>query len=226
MPTFTIELFRAIELAPNGDIGLNDYPIFDPAYREPLNQKIIAHYHSREIGMETIGKFTFAMKRRMNEIMPYYNDLYKSQRMEFDPLATMDIRTITTGESQVESEGHSESVNNANTESGSRAVQSTTPQAMLSGSGDYASSAADTTSKGTSAGSGNENSESATTEQNNAESHVTGYQGSGASLIMEYRRSLMNVDMLVIDELSDLFMGVWDNGDDFTPYPYTNLPML
>lgn len=226
MPSFTMELFRAIELAPNGDIGLNDYPIFDSNYREGLNKKIIDHYYMREIGMETLGLFTFAMRRRMNEIMPYYNDLYKSQKINFDPLSTMDIRTVTSGESQMEAEGTSTSSTTTDNESGSRAVQSTTPQVMLSGNGDYASGAADTTSKSKATGTGTDESSSSNTQQNSGESRTTGYQGSPSSLIMDYRRSLMNIDLLVIDDLSDLFMGVWDNGDNYMPYPFTNLPHL
>lgn len=38
-------------------IGLNDYPIFDEAYRNTLNNKIIRHYYTREIGAETVGRF-------------------------------------------------------------------------------------------------------------------------------------------------------------------------
>jgi hypothetical protein len=37
------------------DIGLDDYPIFQEAYRETLNNKIIRHYYTREIGAETVG---------------------------------------------------------------------------------------------------------------------------------------------------------------------------
>lgn len=226
MPNFTMELFRAIELSPNGDIGLNDYSIFDETYRETLNKKITEHYWMREIGHETLDMFRFAMRRRMNEIMPVYNKLYMSEQLIFDPLVTMDIRTVTSGSSNMESEGHSDSTTASENSSGSRAVQSQTPQVPLSGNGDYATSAADTTSKTAAGGTGSENSESATTEESSGESHVTGYQGSPASLLMEYRRSLMNIDVLIIDELSDLFMGVWDSGDDYMPYPFTNLPHL
>src|SRR4051794_4007521 len=61
MGTFTMPLKTAIELAPKGDIGLNDYPIFDEAYRPTLNKKITDRYLNREIGMETISLFRHAM---------------------------------------------------------------------------------------------------------------------------------------------------------------------
>lgn len=80
-------------LVNNGyDLGLKDYPIFDESYRAVLNQKIIDHYYMREIGAETPELFTFYLNRKMREIMPYYNQLYESAKIEYDPL----VNNITT----------------------------------------------------------------------------------------------------------------------------------
>lgn len=68
------------------DIGLKTYPIFDEAYRQTLNQKIIDHFYMREIGAETPALFKFFLNRKLNEVMPYYNQLYKSAQIEYDPL--------------------------------------------------------------------------------------------------------------------------------------------
>ena len=86
MAKYTIELGKLIELGYK--LPLGDYPIFDEAYRDYLNRKIIDHYYFREIGLETPDRFAFYLRRTMNEVMPYYNELYKSQLMEFDPLAS------------------------------------------------------------------------------------------------------------------------------------------
>lgn len=84
MSSYTVELRQLIQ---NGyDIGLKDYPIFDESYRETLNNKIITHYWMREIGAETAGLFKLYLNRTMSEIMPYYNQLYKSAQLDFDPL--------------------------------------------------------------------------------------------------------------------------------------------
>jgi hypothetical protein len=224
MPTFTMELWRAIEFNP--DIGLNDYLIFDPSYRVGLNAKIIAHYHDREIGSETVDLFRFRMRRRMNEIMPLYNQLYRSERLIVDPLRTIDIRTLTTGETATETSASANSSTSTESKSGSRAVQSTTPQVMLSGDGDYASGAADTNGKSDSTGTAHESTSANVGENSSAESNVNGYQGVPGDLLNAFRRSMMNIDMLIIDELADLFMGVWDNGDDIMPYPFTPMNPL
>lgn len=62
-----------------GNIFDFDYPIFDEAYRGVLEKKIIRHYYTREIGAETFGLFQLYLADKMNEIMPYYNQLYASE---------------------------------------------------------------------------------------------------------------------------------------------------
>lgn len=92
MSKYTTELRYLIES--NFDLGLDDYPIFDESYRELLNQKIINHYYFREIGMETAELFKRYLNQTMREIMPYYNQLYKSELLEFNPFYNVD-KTIT-----------------------------------------------------------------------------------------------------------------------------------
>ena len=92
MSKYTTELRYLIEN--DFDIGLKNYPIFDENYRELLNQKIINHYYFREIGMETAELFKRYLNTTMCEIMPYYNQLYKSELLEFNPFYNVD-KTVT-----------------------------------------------------------------------------------------------------------------------------------
>lgn len=222
MPTFTLELWRILDLYPEepqtfANIGLNDYPIFDESYRAGLNQKIVNHFHNREIGQESVSMWKFAMRRKMHEIMPYFNQLYASTKLEFDPLTTVDMKTLTSGESTqaARSEGETSTVSNGT--AGSRAVQSQTPQVMLAGNKDYATSAADTTSQSENTGSGNESATSSNEENTNSSSEMKGYQGIPSELLMAYRATMLNVDMSIIEELNELFMGIWNNGDSYRP---------
>ena len=63
-----------------------DYPIYDENYRPVLEKKILRHYYTREIGEETVGLWKLRLEDRMNMIMPYYNKLYESELLKFDPL--------------------------------------------------------------------------------------------------------------------------------------------
>ena len=72
---------------------IGSYPIFDEQYRKVLDTKIIKHFYTREIGYETVSLWKFKLNTRMNEIMPYFNKLYKSELLDFNPLYDVDLKT-------------------------------------------------------------------------------------------------------------------------------------
>lgn len=75
-------------------LGLADYPVWSDGKvvtgaceeRTRINNKIIRHYYMREIGMETIALFTWYLRDAMQNIMPYYNQLFESAELITDPL--------------------------------------------------------------------------------------------------------------------------------------------
>jgi hypothetical protein len=73
------------------------YPIFDETYRTVLESKILRHYYTKEISAETVGLFKHFLNRKMNEIMPYYNKLYKSELLIFNPLYDVDMTKNHSG---------------------------------------------------------------------------------------------------------------------------------
>lgn len=64
---------------------------FDEDYREILCSKILKHYYLREIGCETVGIWKLWMNCKLEEIMPYYNKLYESALLEFNPFNDVDF---------------------------------------------------------------------------------------------------------------------------------------
>lgn len=222
MPSFTIQLKEIIkdDYSNIADIGLDWYPIFDEAYRPGLNKKIIQHYWNREIGQETEFLFKFAMARKMNEIMPTYNQLYESEisRMKnadgtaMDPLSTIKLLTHNTGEDTINDTATNAVANSASSKS--RTVNSETPQVPLSGNADYASGGVDSTSS--SDGSSTTNVTDTRSTNTTGDATTNGYTESPILLVQRLRSAILNVDMMIIDELSELFMGVWDTGDEFT----------
>lgn len=86
MAVYTITLGELIERG--YQLKLNDYPIFNEKYRAKLNEKIINHYWDYEIGLETPDSFNRHLRMRMCEIMDYYNVLYQTNFIKYDPLIT------------------------------------------------------------------------------------------------------------------------------------------
>lgn len=231
MSKYTTELRWVIE---NGyDLQLNEYPIFDENYRQKLNQKIINHYYFREIGFETVGLFRFYLKQTMNEIMPYYNQLYESALLEIDPLNTINFTETLTRtkigndtknfneDTTVNSNGDSNSNSTKNTNF--KDVESDTPQGMLSIgniTGElYASYARISKNEDTTNSTAHQettdtqkrkNDEKINREDNeNYTRTEKGNRESQSELLMNYRETFLNIDMQVINELNDLFMGLY-----------------
>ena len=75
-----------------------DYPKWDSEYNEMLEEKILRTYYMREIGVETYGLFKLRLQVKLNDIMPYYNKLYESEKLKFDPLKEIDLSTVYTKE--------------------------------------------------------------------------------------------------------------------------------
>lgn len=50
---------------------------YDVDYKATLEQKILRHYYTREIGLETYGLWKLKLNTTLAEIIPKYNEMYK-----------------------------------------------------------------------------------------------------------------------------------------------------
>jgi hypothetical protein len=218
MATFTIRLCDLIDEGFPIGLTTTDYPIFDEEYRPLLNQRITDHYALYEIGTETPAMFRFALNRRMREIMRYYNQLYLSEKIVFDPLSTMDYTDTTDAANTQNTQQDSTSHNTGDTGSKARVVNSELPQVHLSPDEDYASSGVDSNSDTATSGDGVSSTTGKDTSGGSVTHNSTGRQGAGAMLLMEYRATFLNIDLMIIQELTNLFMGVWNTSDAYSAH--------
>lgn len=97
--------------------------IFDENYRAIICKKILKHYYLREICSETVGIWKMWLNTRLEEILPYYNQLYKSALLEFNPLYDVNItrsHNRTIDENKTENGTSTETSTDKNTGSGTR----------------------------------------------------------------------------------------------------------
>lgn len=242
-------------------IFTNKAPFFDESYRGVLCQKILKHYYLREICCETVGIWKLWMNERLESIMPYYNQLYESELIKFEPLNDVNLtrkhaRTVdgseerngetsdstngtreVTGTNDTKETGTGETTTSASSDETKRDLYSDTPQGAITGleNENYLTNARKITDGVTS--SGNENTDTTrnvdndytenetTNNTKNGTNKVTGTsnttedyletlvgkQGSGtySKMLMEFRDTFLNIDMMVIDEFKDLFFGLW-----------------
>lgn len=75
-----------------------DFPIWDEGYRNVLCTKILMHFYTREIGMETYGLWKLRLNTKLNEIMPYYNTLYANGLAKLNIFNDTELVTEYKGE--------------------------------------------------------------------------------------------------------------------------------
>jgi len=232
-------------------------------HRKELYKKILGHYYTREIGYETVGLWKQKLNQKMMEIMPYYNQLYESELIEFDPMKNID-RTLTDAEvRQRSASGTSDNTTNTilrhelkttrgndtnsnviNSAEDSWSLFSDTPEGGINGienasSGSsvgnnaYLTNATHnivnpsgqtvTNTHGDISQKYNPTGDNADTTASHGivsesegnglqgEHHIIGKDGteSYSELLEKYRKTMLNIDMKVIDELKDLFMNLW-----------------
>lgn len=210
-----------------------NFPIFDENYRCVLERKIIRHFYTREIGLETVGLWKLKLATKLNEIMPYYNQLYKSCDLIVEPLIDVDYTRLHSGEFDENTDnksgttaGSQTSGNNVTTNADDTVnynLYSNTPQGGLNGieAGEYLTEAtknvtndkgsqeSTTTTKNTST---TETADKGTRDGSDTSTdNIKGTMGarSKSALLLEYRKTMINIDMMVIRDLEDLFMMVW-----------------
>lgn len=64
-----------------------DYPIFDEAYKAVFETNFIRRFYMKEIGFETEGLFKFQLETWLLINMPYFNKMFESELLEFDPFS-------------------------------------------------------------------------------------------------------------------------------------------
>lgn len=83
-----------------GELAEIGYPLFDdtwdtyvPEYKQALCEKIKRYYWFNQIGAETPDRFKHFLNAELERIMPYYNQLYASTLIEFDPMINYAVKT-------------------------------------------------------------------------------------------------------------------------------------
>ena len=190
----------------NFDFELDEYPIFDETYRETLNQNILNHYYNDEIGFETASLFRFHLKARLNEIMPYYNNLYKIQAKILENAGSgLNFREIISRETSGESQ--STSTNNSQSSGNSKNLFQETPQGRISQASINNQEWATNVTMNQ-----NSNSNDSTIEDESTTSgteDVTRTTNLDIDTFNRVIENIRNIDLQIINNLNDLFMGIY-----------------
>ena len=188
--------------------------------KEKLADRIINHYYMREIGVETIGLFKLRIKTKLDLLMERYAPLIYTNSIEYDILVNEDYtETFNRSTSGTDTNTNTSAGSNSTTSSGSGlTVSSDTPQGQINKATILAGQYATSTSAGE-----NTNTTSTTDSVTNSSSgsnsgtetftrRVKGNRGISATyqaMIKQYRENILTIYNDIINDLNDLFMGIW-----------------
>lgn len=190
-----------------------DYPFYDSELKEQFENKFIKHYFFDEIGQETIGRFKLMLQSRLYDIMPKYTQLYKTEvearginfllNKDLKETFIRDLNTTTNSTG-----------NNTNTVSGKDNTMF--KESALNNGNAYLNDDSlttinksdntydnNTTNKSNVEGSGTQRESTTLISQGNIGTT------SSAELLEKWRSSIINIDMMIIEECRNLFMEVF-----------------
>jgi hypothetical protein len=220
----TLSLKNVLENYPLENESLKDETRKDSkTRREELNEKIINHYYFREIGFETVPRFLFALQRKLNEIMPLYNQMFKSVDLDINPIDNVNMTETfsheISGSGKTTSNGTSSNSGTNTSDNENLNVESDTPPTELSEDDIKANKYASRTShskdtnsnsqSGTSSSNGEVNSTGNKTETYERKEFGSSKGYTFAQNIEQWRNIMINIEEEILNDLQDLFMNCW-----------------
>lgn len=208
MANYTIDIHSMLK-DKNFKIFSFEYDFYtdDIEIKKKFEQKFIDRYLFHEIGFETIGRFKHYLKTTLNEIAPYYKQLYESEMRaeDIDFLLNKDYTETFTKDTLSNMSLEGTNINDF--------IEGGKNSDIADGVSDVSLTKGNLTSvnenKSNSTGTSTSN-----TEGNKNENYTLTGKGnigitSSAELLEKWREVMINIDSMILDELSDLFMIIY-----------------
>lgn len=228
MAKYTLEIRDIVESL-NIELFDFEYEYYADNYalQKRFERMFTQHYYFHEIGAETVERFKWMLRARLNLNAPKYKQYWDSYLRTKDIDFAVNKDYIETVTRELESENTSSSISNRNSTSSntSNSVSSNATKTSSLGDGvskarldeDYVTAVAEDT------GNTSSNDKHDANEANNSNTDSTGKQRetntlhakgnigstSSARLIQEWRDIMLNLDRQLIEDCADLFMQIY-----------------
>ena len=207
MSKYTLELRY---LYKDKKFKLFDFPynLYDNDLKPWFEEKFFQHFLFYEIGFDSVAMFKQRLMSKLNDIFPYYKQLYETEIAckDIDFMLNKDLKESYVRE--LTSNSNSSQESNATTNGLSTAGQLT--PSLISNS-QKIDKFMDTAQKDESSSNSTATGEST---GNSKEEYTLISQGnigitSSAELLDKWRQVLLNIDLMIFDECNDLFMQIF-----------------
>ena len=207
MSKYTLELRYLYE---DENFNLFDFPynLYNNDLKPWFEEKFYQHFLFYEIGFDTIGMFKQRLMSKLNDIFPYYKQLYETEirTKGIDFMLNKDLKESYVRELTSNSNSNQES--NVTSNGLSTAGQLTPSLIANSQKIDKFMDSAqkdNSSSNSTSTGESNGNSREEYTLTSKGNIGIT----SSAELLTKWRETLLNIDLMIFEECNDLFMQIF-----------------
>ena len=190
--------------------NLFDFPynLYDNDLKPWFEEKFYQHFMFYEIGFDSVAMFKQRLMSKLNDIYPYYRQLYETEirSKDIDFMLNKDLKESYVRELNSNSNSNQESNTTSN---GLSTAGQLTPS--LIANSEKIDKFMDTAQKDT----GSSNSKATGKSIGNSkEEYTLTSQGnigitSSAELLAKWREVLINIDLMIFEECNDLFMQIF-----------------
>ena len=239
MANYTMEIRELMNEPMINGVFTFDYPFYsdNPLDKEEFENLFIDYFYFREIGFETPDRFKMKLKAELELIMPYYRQLAMTEWNKVKTAELMmnskSLTETTTHEQTIagKSDLTQNNTSSLNQSSETNTSQTMNDQSQVSNLSDGVSSASletgyltgvsqtDNTSSQTSSNKGQQSSSNngtSSTNSNQILSETTTFTSKGdigiqtpAYAITEWRKVIINLNQMILDDLSSLFIQIY-----------------
>ena len=231
MANFTTEIREMVNHPLINGVFTFDYEFYSDNIqdKETFEKLFVSHFYFREIGFETPERFKMKLQSKLNLIMPYYRQLALT---EWDKVRS--IEQMMTSKNLTESTEHMQSIQGNSETQSNQSSSSNATQNTTSTNESKASNLADGVSQ-SSLDDGYLTASGKTEQTDNTQSEATGkanqsilgnneqqltekttFTSKGdigiqtpAYAITEWRKIIINLNQMIINECEDLFMKIY-----------------
>lgn len=231
MANFTMEIREMMNQPLINGVFTFDYEFYSDNVqdKETFEKLFVSHFYFREIGFETPERFKMKLQSKLNLIMPYYRQLALT---EWDKVRSieqmMESKNLTETTEHIQSiQGNSETQSNQSSSSNATQNATSTNESKASNLADGVSQSSlddgyltaagkteqtdntQTESSGTGSQTLTGNNEQQLTEKTTFTSNGDIGIQTPAYAIAEWRKIIININQLIINECDDLFMKIY-----------------
>ena len=231
MANFTMEVREMMNQPLINGVFTFDYEFYSDNVqdKETFEKLFISHFYFREIGFETPERFKIKLQAKLNLIMPYYRQLALTEWEKvrsIEQMMTSKNLTETTEHTQT-IQGNSKTQSNQSSSSNATQNATSSNESKTSNLADGVSQSSLTDGYLTSSGKTEQTDTGQTEATGNANQNITGnneqqltekttFTSNGdigiqtpAYAITEWRKVIINLNQLIINECEDLFMKIY-----------------